>query len=105
MEHWLAAQNELALREVFLRDDRYVSVQVTKSNRAADWVGLELLELGLPEGCLVAALRRGGRTLVPRGHTRLEEGDRLLIFGEPEVIAGLRGRFEGALENGPSAAI
>lgn len=103
MEHWLAAQNELALREVFLRNDRYVSVRVTSANRAANWVGVELRELGLPEGCLVAALRRGERTLVPRGHTRLEEGDRLLIFGEPEVIAGLYERFEEELEVGPAA--
>ena len=104
LEHWLAAESELALREVFLRDDRYVSVEVTEANRAAAWVGMELRELGLPEGCLVAALRRGGRTLVPRGHTRLEEGDKLLIFGEPEVIAGLYARFEGEVEEGPAVA-
>lgn len=104
LEHWKDAENEFALREVFLRDDRYVSVQVTESNRAAAWVGQELRQLGLPEGCLVAALRRGGRTLVPRGHTRLEEGDKLLIFGEPEVIAGLYARLEGELEAGPASA-
>ena len=103
LDKWLAAENELALREVFLRDDRYVSVEVTHANRAADWVGQELRVLGLPQGCLVAAVRRHGRTIVPRGHTCLEEGDRLLIFGEPEVIAGLYARFEGELEAGPSA--
>ncbi|MCB9915141.1 MAG: amino acid permease [Planctomycetes bacterium] len=93
LEEWLSAENELALREVFLRDDRYVSVDVTAARQETDWVDRELRELGLPEGCLVAAVRRGARTLVPRGHTRLEEGDRLLIFGEPEVVAGLRERF------------
>lgn len=97
MSAWLGAEGELALREVFLRDDRYLSFQVSSHRRETDWVGRELRELSLPEGCLVATIRRGGRTLVPRGHTRLEEGDRVLIFGEPEVISVLYSRFgEGA---------
>jgi hypothetical protein len=108
MAQWLAAENELALREVFLRDDRYLTFVVSAAHRDTDWVDRELRELALPEGCLVAAVRREGKTLVPRGHTRLEEGDRLLVFGEPEVIAGLYARFgpevlEGLRDDGTSA--
>ncbi|HIG10304.1 MAG: amino acid permease [bacterium] len=93
IEEWLSAPSEMALREVFLREDRYISFRVSALKRDTDWVGRELRELALPEGCLVSTVRRAGRTLVPRGHTRLQEGDRLLIFGEPEVIAGLYARF------------
>ncbi len=105
IEEWLSAESELALREVFLRDDRYISFLVSESHRETDWVGRELRDLALPEGCLVATVRRDGRTLVPRGHTCLQEGDRVLIFGEPEVMAGLYARFgaetRAGLRGGP----
>lgn len=39
-----------------------------------------LAELGLPRGVLIAALRRGDRILVPRGHDRLEAGDDVLFI-------------------------
>ncbi len=94
MEHWLEAEGELQLREVFLRDDRYVSIVIQKDRPAWEWAGKELAAIGLPNGCLVAAIRRGGATLVPRGSTRLLAGDRLLMFGEPDVIEGLYERFE-----------
>jgi trk system potassium uptake protein TrkA len=41
--------------------------------------GRPLAELGLPRGVLVAALRRGGRIVVPRGGDRIEPGDRVLL--------------------------
>ncbi len=100
MTQWLAAEGELDLREVFLRDDRYLSFVVSAAHRDTDWVDRELRALALPEGCLVAAVRREGKTLVPRGHTRLQEGDRLLVFGEPEVIAGLYARFGAEAREG-----
>lgn len=90
---WLAAQNEVRLREVFLRDERYISLLVSESEQALALVGTELKDLGLPEGSLVAAIRREGRTIVPRGNTALEENDRVLIIGEPEAIASLYARF------------
>ena len=95
MQHWLEAESELQLREVFLRDDRYLTIVITKDRPAWAWAGEELAAIGLPEGCLVAAVRRGGTTLVPRGATRLLADDRLLIFGEPDVIAELYERYEG----------
>ncbi len=93
MEHWLAANSELQLREVFLRDDRYITVAIERDTPAWQWAGLDLSSVELPDRCLVATIRRHGRTLVPRGSSRLLAGDRLLIFGEPDVIAGLYERF------------
>ena len=49
-------------------------------------VGQTLAELELPRGALVVAVlrERGERALVPRGDTRLEAGDVLLLLGEGE---------------------
>ena len=43
----------------------------------------------MPEGCLVALIRRKGETIVPRGLTELVEGDRLTIIGDPQGIEKL----------------
>ncbi|MFT7171406.1 MAG: Trk K+ transport system NAD-binding subunit, partial [Paracoccaceae bacterium] len=42
---------------------------------------------------LVAAIRREGKTIMPRGSTPLESGDRLLVIGEPKAITTLRERY------------
>jgi len=46
--------------------------------------GKRLSELELPQGSLIVAVLRGDRAIVPRGETRLEEGDVLLTLVESE---------------------
>jgi trk system potassium uptake protein TrkA len=61
---------------------------------ASALVDRPLAELGLPRGVLVAAVRRGGRIVVPRGSFRIEAGDRVLLVATTEEaprIAGLLG--------------
>ncbi|MFT7485266.1 MAG: APA family basic amino acid/polyamine antiporter [Candidatus Paceibacteria bacterium] len=89
IEKWMSAKSELQLREIFLRDDRYISIHLESDRPSWEWSGRELSSIGLPNRCLVAAIRRHGKILVPRGSTRLLAGDRLLIFGEPDVIPEL----------------
>jgi trk system potassium uptake protein TrkA len=43
-----------------------------------------LADVELPRGMLVAALRRDGRILVPRGGDRVEPGDRVLVIATSE---------------------
>ena len=44
---------------------------------------------------MIALVHRSGTVVIPRGRTRLEEGDRLTIVGEPDAIRELRLRFAG----------
>ena len=83
LDEWLAARNEVQLREVFLRNERYLSIRVTPGSPGAALGGRKVRDLSLPAGCLVAAVRRSGRTLVPSGETEIRLGDRLLVIGEP----------------------
>ena len=49
-------------------------------------VGRQLLDIGALSGrlrALVAAISRGGETIVPRGTTRIEDGDLVFVIGEP----------------------
>jgi Trk K+ transport system NAD-binding subunit len=49
--------------------------------------------MGLPDRCLVALIRRNGAGLVPRGRSRIQEDDHLILIGDPEPIAALAERF------------
>jgi trk system potassium uptake protein len=47
-------------------------------------VGTAIKDLGLPEQCVIAAIIRGGKIIVPRGITRLEIGDEILAVTDFE---------------------
>ena len=51
--------------------------------------GARLRELGLPRDALVSLIVRGDEALLPRGSTRLEAGDRLLVLVRREVAREL----------------
>ena len=56
-------------------------------------MGLMLREVSLPEGTLIAMIRRGDDMVIPTGDTSLLEGDRLTVIGRPEGISDLRERY------------
>ncbi|MCL4691586.1 MAG: chloride channel protein [Candidatus Hydrogenedentes bacterium] len=43
-------------------------------------VGKRLRDIALPADCVVVSVQRGGRTVVPRGHTQLHRGDRVVAL-------------------------
>ena len=47
------------------------------------WAGKTISELQLPMGTIVAAVKRNGRVIVPRGSTQLQVGDMLVLGAEP----------------------
>lgn len=57
-------------------------------------VGKRIAELGLPAGVLIRAIHREGGTVVPRGQTILEAGDRLEVLVEPAELGRVREIFE-----------
>ncbi|MFQ5703997.1 MAG: amino acid permease [Gemmatimonadales bacterium] len=87
MTEWLEAGDEQALKETLLRDDRFLSLRVASDTDTEPLIGKSLNEIRLPEGTLIALIRRHGEILVPRGPTVLREGDRLTIIG---AAAGIR---------------
>jgi cell volume regulation protein A len=56
--------------------------------------GARLRDLGLPRDALVSLIVRGSEALLPRGSTRLEEGDRLLVLVRREVARDLPALLE-----------
>ena len=51
-----------------------------------------LRDLDLPDGAMIVLIRRDGDVVYPRGHTRLQIGDRLTIMGPLEAVQELARR-------------
>ena len=60
-------------------DMHFIKVQLHKND---GWIGREIKDLGLPGGVIVAAIQREGRVIVPKGDTKLKDGDVLVIGAE-----------------------
>jgi trk system potassium uptake protein TrkA len=63
------------------------SMQINKDHWAA---GKTMRELGLPEGCVVAALLHGNQIVMPTPETVVEAGDQLLIIAGPGAECTIR---------------
>ena len=90
MAQWRAAPNEHMLKEILLRDDRFVTLLVAAGSKSEALIGRAIREIDIPEGCLVAIIRRKGATLVPRGETVVCEGDWLTVIGSTTGVGRLR---------------
>jgi len=66
-----------------LRRGRYSLVE-EKIPPGAKAAGKTIVDLGLPENVVIAAIIRGGRILVPRGVTTFEVGDEVLAVTDSE---------------------
>ncbi len=93
MEEWLEDRNDQELKETLLRDDRFLSLEVASGKKTELLIGRALNELRMPEGSLIALIRRYGETLVPTGRTVLRDGDRLTIIGSPGSISAVSTRY------------
>ena len=93
MADWLSARSHEQLREVLLRDERYLSLVLASGAPEESLVGVQIRELRFPSGCLIAIIRRGSKTLIPNADMVLQSGDRLTVIGEREGITALKKRF------------
>lgn len=57
----------------------FIKILLRKSD---SWSGRKIMDLGLPHGMLVAAVRRGGEVIVPRGDVVLKNGDYVVLGAE-----------------------
>lgn len=61
-------------------DVNFIKFRLRKED---EWAGKTLKELGLPQSAMVAVIRRGTETIVPRGNIRLLAGDTVVLGAEP----------------------
>jgi len=93
MAKWLSANTNQEMKEILLRNDRFLSIRLEKTTATEPLIGLPIKNLSFPEECLVALIYRRGHMVVPRGSTLLEEGDQLTVIGDERGIRSLKDQF------------
>jgi len=100
MGYWNTARSQQDLKELLLRDERFLGICARRGGPAEAMVGRVIASLDMPSGCLIALIRRGDDEMVPTGSTQIKNGDRLTIIGEPRGIRTLKDRYTTAVERG-----
>ena len=93
IKDWLVAIDEQELKEILLRDERFLSLIIQANSPSSMLIGRSLVEIRMPKGSLIALIRRKGETIIPRGQTIIEEGDRLTIIGDAHGIEELNNEY------------
>ena len=52
--------------------------------------GKNLSEIPIPEDCVIASIQRGRQVVIPRGHTKLLAGDRLIVLASDGSLENLK---------------
>ncbi len=60
------------------------SVVEEKVAPGAKGIGMLLKDMGLEQQCVIAAIIRGGKIMLPRGESTFEEGDEVLAVASPD---------------------
>ena len=95
MPEWLGAESDEQLKEALFRNERIFVMVLGKDQPGSALIGLQLREVSLPDGTLIAMIRRSDELVIPRGDTALLDGDRITVIGRPEGISTLRDRYGG----------
>ena len=64
----------------YQEDIHFIKIRLEKNDK---WVGMRIADLNLPEGVIIAIIKRGDKHLVPRGAVVLEENDRMVLGALP----------------------
>ena len=99
MTQWLTSSTNQEMKEILLREDMFLSIQLKRGTKTESFIDLAIHRLGFPEGCLVALIHRRGHMVVPRGSTVLEEDDQLTIIGDERGIRSLKDQFIASIPN------
>ena len=89
VDEWNSAKDEQELKEALLHDDNFQALHILKGKKTELFINKELKYIKFPDGCLVALLQRGGEIIVPRGNTKILEGDRITVIGDPKGMKDL----------------
>ena len=94
-KEWNLAADEAELKEVLLKDEHFLYINIRSNSGTSELIGKSLKEMKIPSGNLIAVIRREDQNIIPRGDTILKEGDRLTILGDPEFLKITRTKYVG----------
>lgn len=90
---WVGAKNLSELKEVLMRDELFINIEISANNITRDLIDKKVRDLELPGESLITLIKRDGKIIFPHGQTALKEDDELTIIGEKEDIEEIRNMF------------
>lgn len=90
IKHWKKANDEKQLREMLLREERFINLRVRAESKYKHMIGKRVSQIQLPGDSLITIIKRKGKIQIPHGKTIIEDGDKLSVIGEPEDIEALK---------------
>ncbi len=82
-----------------------VQLRTLRLAETSPFAGHPLRKIRLPEGMLIAGLRRGEEVMIARGDTELQPGDRVTLIGLPEVLEDISEQFDPAARDKKLASV
>lgn len=82
-----------------------IEVQEFPVTNDAEVVGKSLIELEMPPGLRLAAIRRGDLAFLPAATSRIEAGDHVILVGNSDVFASGRAMFHERRASGQKMVI
>ncbi|HMB99365.1 MAG TPA: amino acid permease [Balneolaceae bacterium] len=92
-ERWMHAEDEAELREILLRDERFINITLKQDYITRGLIDKKVKDLELPGESLITIIKRKGRIIFPHGDTVLKENDELSIIGEKTDIDEIKSIF------------
>jgi len=89
-ERWMSAKDEAHLREILLRDERFINITLRKNDITAAMIDKSVKELELPGESLITLIKREGKIIFPHGKSTLKENDELSIIGDKSDIKEMK---------------
>ncbi|MFO7798358.1 amino acid permease [Rhodohalobacter sp.] len=89
-ERWMSAEDEGQIREILLRDERFINITLRKNDITASMIDKEVKDLELPGESLITLIKRNGNIIFPHGKSVLKENDELSIIGDKNDIKEMK---------------
>lgn len=93
-ERWLEAKDEAELREILLRDERFINLMVRDEGPTKEMINKQVKDIDLPGSTLITVIKREGSIIYAHGTTELKKNDRLSLIGEKEDINKLKEKYK-----------
>ncbi len=93
-KRWLKARDEAELREILLRDERFINISIRRDHITEQMIGKQVKDLELPGESLITIIKREGRIIFPHGKNVIKENDELSIIGEKVDIQEIKKKLK-----------
>ena len=92
-KRWLNAKDEAELREILLRDERFINMTISDDDPTKEMIDKQVKDIRLPGSTLITVVKRGEKIIYAHGKTEIKEGDRLSLIGEKSDINEVKEKF------------